>query len=359
MKVRLIHPIAPDGREFSSLTIGREYEVIGIVADDYHLVDDLGEPIIFDSVCFNVTDLTEPEFWVAEFGDGGERYAGPAAWMAPGFFEDWHDGDLKSREAFAKQLAEWYPTTAAAIPKLPSNFNSDDYPEFYRANGYSVFPRVLRSPQIRILRDEINAVPDSAAVHRKQNVYGVRNLLDASAAVRSLASSPVIRQFVTPILGEDCFAARVVFFDKVPGANWALGWHQDNVICVEERRDVPGFVAWGEKAGVWQVQPPPDVLSRMVAVRVHLDDCNESNGPLRVLPGSHRHGWLDDEIDRWKRDIPAVTCIADAGGVVVMSPLVLHASSRAENATHRRVLHIEFACDELPGGLEWKWRIRP
>src|SRR5690242_15874813 len=82
-------------------------------------------------------------------------------------------------------------------------FNCDDYSEFFRTNGYSVFPRVLGSPHVQILRDAIDAVPDSAAVHRKQNVYGVRNLFDASAAVRSLTSSPVVRQFVTPILGDD------------------------------------------------------------------------------------------------------------------------------------------------------------
>jgi hypothetical protein len=75
------------------------------------------------------------------------------------------------------------------------------------------------------------------------------------------------------------------------------------VIAAAESRDVPGFLAWGQKAGVWQVQPPPEILAAMVAVRVHLDDCGSENGPLRVIPGSHCHGWLDNEITRWKRDV--------------------------------------------------------
>jgi ectoine hydroxylase-related dioxygenase (phytanoyl-CoA dioxygenase family) len=143
----------------------------------------------------------------------------------------------------------------------------------------------------------------------------------------------------------------------VPGANWALGWHQDSVIAVAGQRDVSGFLAWGQKAGVWQVQPPPEILAAMVAVRIHLDECGPENGPLRVIPGSHRHGWLDNEIGRWKREVEAVSCLASAGGAVVMCPLILHASSKAISPSHRRVIHIEYASEELPGGLEWHRRV--
>ncbi len=188
-------------------------------------------------------------------------------------------------------------------------------------------------------------------------MYGVRNLLDLSPDVRRLAALPEVRQLVTPIIGGGAFAARAIFFDKVPGANWALGWHQDSVIAVAEQQDVPGFLAWGQKAGVWQVQPPPEILAAMVAVRIHLDDCGPDNGPLRVIPGSHRHGWLDNEISRWKETVGPVTCLARAGGAVVMCPLILHASSKAVSPNHRRVIHIEYASEELPGGLEWHRRI--
>jgi ectoine hydroxylase-related dioxygenase (phytanoyl-CoA dioxygenase family) len=124
-------------------------------------------------------------------------------------------------------------------------------------------------------------------------------------------------------LGEAAFATRAVFFEKVPDANWTLGWHQDSVISVKEKIPTPGFVAWGQKAGVWQVQPPPAILSRMVAVRVHLDDCGPGNGPLRVIPGSHRGGWLDEDLDHWKESVPEVVCCADVGGVVVMCPFIV------------------------------------
>jgi hypothetical protein len=40
-----------------------------------------------------------------------------------------------------------------------------------------------------------------------------------------------------------------------------------------------------------------------------------------------------------------------------MCPLTLHASSPAQAASHRRVIHIEYACDNLPAGLEWNNRV--
>jgi hypothetical protein len=232
-----------------------------------------------------------------------------------------------------------------------------EYAARFRGDGFAVFPRLLPDAEVDRLQAAIDAIPDCDAVRRKRNVYGVRNLLDLSPDVRRLAAFPEVRRLVTPVLGDGAFAARAIFFDKVPGANWALGWHQDSVIAVAEQRDIPGFLAWGQRAGVWQVQPPPEILAGMVAVRVHLDDCGPENGPLRVIPGSHRHGWLDNEIGRWKRDFEPVTCLVSAGGAVAMCPLILHASSKAVAPSHRRVIHIEYASGELPGGLEWHRRI--
>ncbi|MEX0716876.1 MAG: phytanoyl-CoA dioxygenase family protein [Planctomycetaceae bacterium] len=238
-----------------------------------------------------------------------------------------------------------------------SPFDAAAYAARFREDGFAVVPHVLDEQCVARLRAAIAAIPAGDAVRRKANVYGVRNLLEISPAICELAADPRVRRFVTPVLGDDAFAVRAIFFDKVPGANWALGWHQDSVTSVRERRDVPGFIAWGMKAGVWQVQPPPDVLAGMLALRVHLDDCGPDNGPLRVIPGSHRHGWLDDEIENWKRDVPAVTCVVEAGGLVTMCPLLLHASSKAESPAHRRVIHIEYANRDLPGGLEWSRRV--
>ncbi len=235
--------------------------------------------------------------------------------------------------------------------------NTDVDPETIKRLGYAVVEEVLDHADVDRLIDSFRQAPDANQVRRKRATYGVRNLLEINDAVRRIVCDERIRRLVRPVLGEAAFAARAILFDKPPGANWSLGWHQDSVISVRERIDVPGFIAWSTKAGVLQVQPPAEVLAGMLAVRVHLDDCTIDNGPLRVLPGSHRFGWLDDEIDDWKLRVEPVTCTVRARGVVVMNPLLLHASSAATRACHRRVIHIEYACADLPGGLQWNQRV--
>ena len=119
---------------------------------------------------------------------------------------------------------------------------------------------------------------------------------------------------------------------------------------MQERIDVPGFGPWSIKSGVPHVQPPVEVLEQMVAVRLHLDDCGEENGPVRVLPGSHRLGRMVNP--PW--GVPSgVSCVVPRGGVLLMRPLLWHASSPAASPAHRRVVHIEFAAMPLPGGLKW------
>jgi ectoine hydroxylase-related dioxygenase (phytanoyl-CoA dioxygenase family) len=233
------------------------------------------------------------------------------------------------------------------------------YADQFEHWGYAIVKNVISAAEVDCLREAVARIPLGEEVRRKRSVYGVRNLLEICPEVRSLATWPSIRRLVEPLLGPDCFAVRAIFFDKAPGANWSLFWHQDNVISVRERHEAPGFVGWSCKAGVWQVQPPAEVLAAMVAVRIHLDDSRPDNGPLRVLPGSHRVGWIDDDLDAWKLRVQEVVCTVNCGGAVVMCPMTLHASAPSESTGQRRVIHIEYACAKLPSGLEWNNRVSP
>jgi ectoine hydroxylase-related dioxygenase (phytanoyl-CoA dioxygenase family) len=187
---------------------------------------------------------------------------------------------------------------------------------------------------------------------------GLRHVLRDVPEVRDLAASPGMRAIADAAVGPDAFAVRGILFNKSPDANWKVIWHQDLTIGVREKRDVPGFGPWSDKDGAPHVQPPQELLGEMVAVRMHLDDCTPENGPVRVLPGSHRAGRLSAaDIDVWKARGGEVECTVRAGGVLAFHSLLLHASSPAREPRHRRVVHIEYVSArwrQLPGGLQWQ-----
>lgn len=221
----------------------------------------------------------------------------------------------------------------------------------FNRDGFVIVPDAISSAPIGEL---VSALPPSSDGEARG---GVRNLFEVPA-IRELARDSAIRAIARALLGIDCFAVRALLFDKTPSANWKVAWHQDLTIAVAERRDVPGFGPWSMKAGVVHVQPPRETLERMAAVRLHLDPCGPDNGPVRVLPGSHRGGKLTpDGIDAARGHIESVRCVVPRGGLLIMRPLLLHASSRATVPEHRRVVHIEFATGALPHGLTWRWQV--
>jgi ectoine hydroxylase-related dioxygenase (phytanoyl-CoA dioxygenase family) len=220
--------------------------------------------------------------------------------------------------------------------------------------GFSIVPDLLNSDEIDGLFAALSAVEASDAVRKRGGVYAIRNLLEVVPAVARLATSDKLASVVRSALGNDAFPVRGTLFDKTPDANWLVPWHQDLTICVKQRIDAAGFGPRTIKAGVHHVQPPTAILEAMLAVRIHLDDCNERNGALRILPSTHRSGRFTAEgVDVAQRGSSPVTCSVRRGGIVLMKPLALHASSAAADPTHRRVIHIDYSSCTLPSGLEW------
>ena len=179
-------------------------------------------------------------------------------------------------------------------------------------------------------------------------VYGARNILDRWPAALGVVQQPMLAEALRAALEPGFGLVRVLYFDKPPGESWALPWHRDLTIAVNDN-GLPSerFTKPTRKAGVPHVEAPRDVLEKMLTLRIHLDDVTDENGPLLVIPGSHRN----DEADR-----PPVTIHARRGDVLVMRPLVSHSSPRSAPGTqlHRRILHLEFAAEpELGDGFAW------
>ena len=210
-------------------------------------------------------------------------------------------------------------------------------------DGFSVVPQVLETAEQQDLLETLGAVSGP----------GRRGLL-ASADIAALARSSRLLSLVRPHLAHEPFPVRAIYFDKSPEANWLVPWHQDLTVALQSRVETPRFGPWSVKEGVPHVQPPVELLEQMLTVRLHLDDADESNGALRVLPGTHRLGRLaSNETQGLRTRHEEVLCTMAAGDALLLRPLLLHASGRSTSQRHRRVLHIEYAAFPLPGGLDW------
>jgi ectoine hydroxylase-related dioxygenase (phytanoyl-CoA dioxygenase family) len=222
-------------------------------------------------------------------------------------------------------------------------------------NGFLILPNVLKEELASTLISELSALKSSNAVSRRNNsIYGVRNLLNLSPKICEFSASQTVRQIVEPLLGGEARLVRAIYFNKTAEANWKVPWHQDLTIAVRKRVELAGFAPWTLKADVWHVQPPIGILENMVTLRFHLDDANETNGALRVIPGSHACGRLTaQQIKQLRSANETVDCSVKKGDCLVMRPLLLHSSSAGLDPSHRRVIHFEFASGQLPNQLQW------
>jgi ectoine hydroxylase-related dioxygenase (phytanoyl-CoA dioxygenase family) len=210
-------------------------------------------------------------------------------------------------------------------------------------NGFEMVAKVFSAEECARIIGEIGVVDGP----------GKRGLL-RNPAIVELAHSQKIMELAAWHLEPAPIPVRGIYFDKSPDVNWLVAWHQDLTIAVQRQAAVVGFGPWSLKEGIPHVQPPIDYLSKMLTVRIHLDDADEENGALRVLPGSHRQGRLTaKQIEELVVQNSFVTCRACKGDVLLMRPLLLHASGRSESNRRRRILHIEYAGFDLPPPLAW------
>jgi ectoine hydroxylase-related dioxygenase (phytanoyl-CoA dioxygenase family) len=218
---------------------------------------------------------------------------------------------------------------------------------------------LLRGAFTAIACDRLQAEWDAACAtngagvmrNASGRVYGARNVLHLWPDAVRVMHQPALMDALRAAMGDEFGLVRVLYFDKPPGDSWALPWHKDMAIAVRDNTLASGqFGCPTTKYGVPHVEAPQWLLERMLTARLHLDAVTVENGPLRVLPGSHR-GRKDSSSGG-----NAVDVLCERGDVLLMRPLLAHCSghSAAGTTRHRRVLHLEFSgVRELPDGYEW------
>lgn len=198
--------------------------------------------------------------------------------------------------------------------------------------GWRLWPLAVSDSQLAALE---TALPWLRAPSRRPIPLAPLNAWLASTALPARMEA---------FMGVGVRPVRALLMAKGEGQDWDIGWHRDTTFAVKTPKAVDGFDGWVDKGPFWQVQAPLDLVAQLRSVRLHLDDSTPDTGPLLVKPGSHRG-----------EEGEAVAIHAKRGDAILMHPLLLHASERPKTHTPRRVLHIEWAAFDLPGGLEWAW----
>lgn len=214
--------------------------------------------------------------------------------------------------------------------------------------GYELIESLLAAEEVESLLAEITRLK------MEPLRGGIRRIEQMVPQVAMLATSPKLVAVVREHLPGQPELVRAIYFDKSPGNNWYVTWHQDQTVAVSQHFEAEGWGPWSMKAGAWHVQPPLEVLDQMITIRIHLDPASVGNGCLKVIPGSHRIGLIDvDRVHEHVSKDRAVYCESPLGGAVVMRPHILHASEKSVTADPRRILHFEYSSYTLPEGVAW------
>ena len=215
-----------------------------------------------------------------------------------------------------------------------------------------VIDDIFRADEIDTIAQSIIRANTSKPTFRKtDDLFAIRQFLKELPEIQPLIFNAKLNAVIAEYIGSDYFVVKSIYFDKPEHSNWFVAWHQDLTISVDKKLEFPGFGHWTMKQDQYAVQPPLGILENIFTIRIHLDDTNEENGALRVIPGSHLKG-----VYRYSSNESAKEeeiCRVRSGGIMIMRPLLQHASNRTTSRNRRRVIHIEFSNVKLPQGLEW------
>ncbi|MBE9605283.1 phytanoyl-CoA dioxygenase family protein [Acetobacteraceae bacterium H6797] len=157
------------------------------------------------------------------------------------------------------------------------------------------------------------------------------------------AKSKLVIDMVTKLVGPDIRLSHSKINTKAGDGGSPIEWHQD-----------------------WAFAPHTNM--DMCIAAIMLDDCGPENGPLMVVPGSHKGPLLEHhdedgyfvgaiDIERDGIDLSkAVALTGPAGTISLHHPMAIHGSAPNRSGRMRRMMFMEFAAaDAFPlfYGVEW------
>ena len=224
-----------------------------------------------------------------------------------------------------------------------------EYKKKLNTDGFCIVHNIFSSQEIESILNLIN---------HSQKKYAIRQLINHYPKIKDLIfSNPVFNKLFSSICDKNYFLSKAIYFNKPSKSNWFVGYHQDLSISVQKIQETKGFSNCTNKNKQIGVIPPLRIVENTITFRIHLDSTDETNGALKVLVNSHNRGIIRIDSTFNKQSWKALTCHVPKGGVMLMKPLLLHASAKSTSKNDRRVIHLEFCNEHIPMGWLEKKRV--
>lgn len=231
-----------------------------------------------------------------------------------------------------------------------------NYSKEINSEGFAIIDAIYSDNEIEKIISEIEKVTlnttDNSTFRKSDDLFAIRQFHKEIPEILPYVFNQNLREIIKTNFGENYFITKSIYFDKPEKSNWFVAYHQDLTISVNKKVEAKSFENWTVKQNQFAVQPPKEILENNFTIRIHIDKTTRDNGALKVLNTSHKKGICRVENINLEEEIETI-CEVEKGGVMIMKPLLFHASNKTTNNERRRVIHIEFSNQELPNELEW------
>ncbi|KAF2333283.1 phytanoyl-CoA dioxygenase family protein [Flavobacterium nitrogenifigens] len=224
------------------------------------------------------------------------------------------------------------------------------------SEGFSIINNVFTENEIEnlisLIENKTANNQENYTFRKSQDLFAIRQFHKEIPETLPFIFNKKLQDIVESTFGKGFFITKSIYFDKPEKSNWFVAYHQDLTISVNQKIEAENFENWTVKQNQFAVQPPTEILENNFTIRIHIDKTTKENGALKVINNSHSKGILRIEKLDFEKEKETI-CEVEKGGIMIMKPLLFHASNKTTNNERRRVIHIEFSKQQLPNGLEW------
>ena len=231
-----------------------------------------------------------------------------------------------------------------------------NYTSEINSEGFAIINDIYSENEIEklisLIEDVTENESENATFRKSQDLFAIRQFHKEVPETLDFIFNENLKEIIESNFGSGYFITKSIYFDKPEKSNWFVAYHQDLTISVNKKIEVANFENWTVKQNQFAVQPPKEILEDNFTIRIHIDKTTKDNGALKVINNSHSKGILRIENLNFETEKETI-CEVEKGGIMIMKPLLFHASNKTTNNERRRVIHIEFSKQQLPAGLEW------